>query len=318
VDTNHIPVVGYAAVLRAISVDEAIDRTRQAFVDFANGDVVMPPKVYLDSPPHGDFRAMPARGRSLAMLKWVTSFPDAPRSGVPVVSALVCLNDATTGAPLMLLDGRSITALRTGAVAAVAATALARDDARTAAVIGCGVHGSWVARCLVAAGFTEGACVDPDPARAAALADEVGWKTATLADAFRHDIVSCVTPGASPVVTAADLRPGVHLNLLGADGPGKHEANSDALARCQLFCDDWEQASHSGEIATAVASGSVTRDDVTELGGVVAGRAAGRADASAITAFDSTGLAIQDLAIAAAVYDGYRRGEVDAATVDLS
>ncbi len=91
----------------------------------------MPPKVYLESPPFGDFRAMPARGDGLALLKWVTSFPGNPRRGLPTVTGLVCLSDASNGEPLMLLDARSVTALRTGAVAAVASQALARAGARS-------------------------------------------------------------------------------------------------------------------------------------------------------------------------------------------
>src|SRR5207253_9394638 len=101
----------------------------------------MPAKVYLESPPHGDFRAMPARGGGLALLKWVTSFPGNPARGLPTVTGVICLSDADTGEPLVLMDARSVTALRTGAAAAVASRALARDDARSAGLIGCGLHG---------------------------------------------------------------------------------------------------------------------------------------------------------------------------------
>ena len=106
-----------------------------------SGDWSMPAKVYLQSPPFGDFRAMPARGDGFAMLKWITSFPANPANGLPTVQGLICLSDADTGTPLMILDARSVTALRTGAVAAVAAQALARSDARSVGVIGCGLHG---------------------------------------------------------------------------------------------------------------------------------------------------------------------------------
>jgi ornithine cyclodeaminase/alanine dehydrogenase-like protein (mu-crystallin family) len=105
--------------------------------------------------------------------------------------------------------------------------------------------------------------------------------------------------------------------MLGADGPGKAEATAGAVASCALFCDEWEQASHGGELTAAVGAGLVARAHVTELGAVLAGEAAGRPGPEAVTLFDSTGLAIQDLAIAAAAYDAWRRGDVEAVTVEL-
>jgi ornithine cyclodeaminase/alanine dehydrogenase-like protein (mu-crystallin family) len=277
----------------------------------------MPAKVYLESPPYGDFRAMPARGGDLALLKWVTSFPGNPAHGLPTVSGVVCLSDARTGVPLAILDGRAVTALRTGAVAAVAALALAREDARTVGIVGCGLHGAWAARCLAAAGYGPGVCCDPRREPAQALARELDWSTGDRAAALSCDVVCCVTPGAEPVVDVADLHPGLHLNMLGADGPGKAEATVAAVVACALFCDEWAQASHGGELTGAVEAGVVTRAMVTDLGAVLAGDAPGRPDAAAVTLFDSTGLAIQDLAIAAAAYDAWRDGRVDAVTVEL-
>ncbi len=113
--------------------------------------------------------------------------------------------------------------------------------------------------------------------------------------------------GAEVVVEAGDLRPGLHLNMLGADGPGKAEASVEAVARCALFCDEWAQAAHGGELTAAVEAGLVTRERVTDLGAVLTGAAPGRSSADAITLFDSTGLAIQDLAIVRALLDGGAR-----------
>jgi ornithine cyclodeaminase/alanine dehydrogenase-like protein (mu-crystallin family) len=260
---------------------------------------------------------MPARGGDLAMLKWISSFPGNPERGLPTVMGVVVLSDAATSAPVALLDARSVTALRTGAVAAVAARALAREDARTIGLIGCGLHGAWAARCLAAAGYGPGVCADPRPQAAQAVADELGWGVGARADALACDVVCCVTPGAEPVVDAGDLRPGTHLNMLGADGPGKAEATVAAVAACALFCDEWAQASHGGELTAAVEQGAVTRDMVTDLGAVLAGDAAGRPGPEAVTLFDSTGLAIQDLAIAGAAFEAWRDGRVQAATVEL-
>ena len=312
-----VPVIDHDAVLRAISPSEAIDAVRRGFVEYASGDWEMPPKVYLESPGHGDFRAMPARGAGLAILKWVTSFPGNPKAGLPVVLGVICVSSAETGEPLALVDVRAVTALRTGAVAAVAAQELAREDARTAGIVGCGLHGAWAARCLAAAEFGPGVCFDVDPEAAGALAGELGWEAGAREDALACDVVTCVTPGHEPVVHTADLRPGLHLNMLGADGPGKAEAELEAVARCRLFCDEWAQASHGGELTGAVEAGSVSREEVTELGAVLTGRAEGRGRPDEMTLFDSTGLAIQDLALCQAVLDGWRAGAAKPPSVRL-
>src|SRR3954464_1365630 len=150
----EIPAFDHDAVLRAVSPAEAIERVRDAFVRHHDGEWVMPSKVYLDAPDGpGDFRAMPARGGGIAILKWVTSFPGNPERGLPVVLGVICVSSAESGELAALVDVRSVTALRTGAVAAVAAQELAREDATTVGIVGCGLHGSWAARCLAAAEY---------------------------------------------------------------------------------------------------------------------------------------------------------------------
>jgi alanine dehydrogenase len=313
----RLPVLDHAAVLSAVSPAAAIDTVRDAFLRFQRGEWSMPAKIYLQSPPHGDFRAMPARGGGFALLKWITSFPGNPARGLPTVMGVICLSDAETGQPLMLLDARSVTALRTGAVAAVATGALAANGAASVGIVGCGLHGAWTARCLAAAGYGPGVCFDPRASAAEALAEELGWRPRSRIEATRCDVVCCVTPGAEVVVDVGDLRPGLHLNMLGADGPGKAEATIGAVASCALFCDEWEQAAHGGELTGAIAAGLVTRDQVTELGAVLAGDAPGRPGPAAVTLFDSTGLAIQDLGVAVAAYQAWRAGAVEAQTVSL-
>ena len=118
--------------------------------------------------------------------------------------------------------------------------------------------------------------------------------------------MTCVTPGSAPVVTEADLRPGMHLNMLGADGPGKAEATIEAVAACELYCDEWAQAAHGGELTGAVEAGLVTRESVTDLGAVLAGEIAAPSGGERATLFDSTGLAIQDLAVAVAALEALR------------
>src|SRR4051794_30105225 len=251
-------------ILDAVGVDETIARVRDAFVRHRRGEWVMPAKVYLDSPPHGDFRAMPARGGELAMLKWISSFPSNRDRQLPTVIGVLVVSDATTSEPLAVLDAGAVTALRTGAVAAVAAEALAAR--RGASLIGCGVNGAYAGRALAAAGFGPGVCHDADQEAAERLAAELGWRAGSRADALAQDVVTCVTPGHEIVIDAGDLRPGLHLNMLGADGPGKAEASIGAVASCALFCDEWEQASHGGELTGAVEAGLVARDRVAHPG----------------------------------------------------
>jgi alanine dehydrogenase len=312
-----VPVLDHDAVLAAVSPRAAIDVTREAFLKHRRGEWLMPAKVYLEAPPHGDFRAMPALGDGLAILKWISSFPSNPARGLPTVMGTLLVSDAMTSEPLAILDARAVTALRTGAVAPVAARALAKPGATTVGIVGCGLHGAWTARCLAADGYGPGVCFDPRPEAAQALASELGWTVGTREQALDAEVVCCITPGAEVVVDAGDLHPGQHFNMLGADGPGKAEATIGAVASCALFCDEWAQASHGGELTGAVEEGLVTRDRVTDLGAVLAGEVPGRPGPEAVTLFDSTGLAIQDLAIARAAVDALRDGRVAAQQINL-
>lgn len=296
-------VLDSAALLETIPPGRAVELTREAFLRHRRGEWEMPAKVYVEAPPDGDFRAMPARGSGYACLKWVTSFPGNPSRGLPVVAGALLLSSAETGELLAILDCGTVTSLRTGAAAAVASQALARPDASSVGVIGCGVNGAWAARCLAAIGYRTGVCSDIDAGAARTLADELGWEVGSREEAVAADVVVTVTPGSSPVVLTGELAAGAHISVLGADAHGKAEVEASELRRCALFCDQWEQASGGGELAGPVSRGEVGRGDVTDLGAVLAGETPGRADPDQITLFDSTGLAIQDLAIAIAAYE---------------
>jgi ornithine cyclodeaminase/alanine dehydrogenase-like protein (mu-crystallin family) len=313
---SPIPAFNHDAVLAAIDPLEAIERVRDGFVRHAHGEWRMPPKVYVTED-RGDFRAMPASGGGLAILKWITSFPGNAERSLPVVMGVIAVSSADDGRLLALVDARAVTALRTGAVAAIAAQELAREDAASVGIVGCGLHGAWAARCLAAAEFEQGVCFDPDPEAAGTLAGELGWEAGPLDDALACDVVTCVTPGAEPVIRESDIRPGLHLSMLGADGPGKAEAEPGAVAACELFCDEWEQASHGGELTGAVGAGLVDRTRVTDIGAVLTGVAPGRSSPEAATLFDSTGLAIQDLALCHALMEAHDAGIAGGSTVSL-
>jgi alanine dehydrogenase len=303
--------------MAAVDPRTAIDRVRAAFERFAAGDWVMPAKVYLDAPPNGDFRAMPARGDGFALLKWVTSFPGNSARGLPVVTGALLLSDSDSGELRAIMDCAAVTSLRTGAVAALSAEVLATPGARSVGIIGSGVNGTWAARCLAAAGYGPGVCADARREAAESLASELGWAPGEREEAAAQNVVVTVTPGSEPVIADSDLRDGQHIAALGADAKGKGEVELAAFRRCTLFCDEWEQSAAGGELAGAVAKGTVTRQYVTELGDVIAGRAKGRSSDAEITLFDSTGLAIQDLGIATAVYEAWREGRIQAPLATL-
>ncbi len=298
-DPNRIPVIGASALERVVALDAAVDEVSRAFVRHRRGEWAMPSKVYVGAYPAGDFRAMPAIGDGHAILKWVTSFPGNPAIGLPTVMAMVLVSSAVDGSPQALLEGATVTALRTGAAAVLAAETLGRQGAQGAAVIGLGPNGRMAARAFLARGRRDVVLWDRDEERRTAVAQRLGVAVAaSLEDALAADLLVTVTPGHEVLLGDGALRPGQHVSLMGADGPGKAEIAASELARASVFCDDWEQASHGGEITHALEQGLLARADVREIGAVLAGEVPGRRSDDEITVFDSTGLAIQDLAIA--------------------
>jgi alanine dehydrogenase len=315
-----VPFFSARHVYEALDPHEAVDAAREAFVAHARGEWFMPSKVYVPAPPDGDFRAMPASGAGHAVLKWVTSFPGNPERGLPTVSGVVLLSDAATGELRALLDAAAVTALRTGAAAVLAAETLGRPDAGPAAVVGCGVNGRTVARTFLARGRSV-LLWDTRREQAELVAGELGAGAELAVD--RHAVLSAdavvsVTPGAEIVFAPGSLRPGQHVSLMGADGPGKSEIAVEELLRARVVCDEWEQASHNGDIARAAADGRLTRADVAELGRVLLGEESGREHADDITVFDSTGLAVQDLAVALAVHRRFRANPRASAFVEVT
>ena len=310
-----VPVFSAEHVNAAVPPDRALEAVREAFVAYARGEWTMPPKVYVPAYPAGDFRAMPALGGGHALLKWVTSYPGNPAAGLPTVMGVVLVSDASNGVLRAVLDAGAVTALRTGAAAVLAAETLGRADAASAAVIGAGVNGKAAARTFVARG-RDVLLWDVDEQRAEQAAEALGARVApSREEALAADLLVTVTPGREIVLGAGSLQPGQHASLMGADGPGKAEIAVEELARVRVFCDDWEQASHNGDLVHAVEAGVLDRGDVTQLGDVLAGTAEGRLADDDATVFDSTGLAIQDLAVALAALG--RADELDLTSLDF-
>src|SRR5437588_6571740 len=172
-----IPVFSRTHVEAAVSPERALEAVRDAFVAYARGEWTMPPKVYVPAYPAGDFRAMPALGAGHALLKWVTSFPGNPAQGLPTVTGLVLLSDASNGMLVAALDAGAVTALRTGAAAVLAAETLGRGEAGPAAVIGAGVNGEATARTFIEQG-REVLLWDVDELRSNEVAERIGARVA--------------------------------------------------------------------------------------------------------------------------------------------
>jgi ornithine cyclodeaminase/alanine dehydrogenase-like protein (mu-crystallin family) len=241
------------------------------------------------------------------------NFPNNAVHGLPTIQGLILLADAEVGTPLALLDSMEITTLRTGAATAVAAKYLARPDARTVALIGCGNQG-WVqlrSVCRVRR-LTNARVYDRDRSRAEELArglrTELGLEIEVSKDATSaargSDIVVTCTSSHQPILTLGDVTPGAFVAAVGADFPEKQEIAPALLAASRVVVDVLDQAATFGDLHHAIAAGAMRREDVAaELGQIVAGRASVSPNGRDVIVFDSTGMALQDVAAAAAVYE---------------
>lgn len=293
-----------------ITMNEVVPAVEAAFGAYGRGKVNMPAKVYLDLPQYaGDFRAMPAYMAGAAGVKWVNSHPENPaKHDLPSVMGVYILSDPDNALPLAIMDATWLTALRTGAAGAVASKYLAVERPRTLGFIGCGVQ----ARVLLdahrvvlgdAMESLELRMADVNRDAAARFAKEVGGTVVSLENASGCDIVCTTTPSRAPVVQRSWVSPGSHINAMGADAEGKQELDPELLKAAKVVIDDPTQAHHSGEVNVPLHKGQLSAEDIHgTLGEIVAGTKAGRSG-DEITVFDSTGLAIQDVAVARAVYD---------------
>jgi alanine dehydrogenase len=320
-------LLGPGDVEASARLSAIIDAVEGAFDADARGETQMPAKSYIDLPEYnGDFRSMPAYidaregvGESweAAGVKWVNSHPDNPdRHGLPTVMGTMIYSDPETALPLSLLDGTTLTRLRTGAAAAVATKHLARTDATSLGLVGAGVQaGTQLEAVAEVRDIRRVVVADVDEERVAAFVERYGddfeVRAGTNAEAARCDVLSTTTPVEEPVVSEVGER--THINAMGADAAGKHEIADDVLLDAKLVIDDYDQCTHSGEINVPWREGLLSEADLyAELGEVVAGEKPGRTDDDGVTVFDSTGLAIQDVAAAHVVYEGAR--ETDAGT----
>lgn len=308
-------VLTAAEVLQVLDMDLALRAAREAFLAYGEGRVNMPPKAYLTLA-KGDFRAMYGEiflsEAHVCGLKWVNVHPGNPQVGLPTVMAKILLNDPETGREWADMDGTHITNYRTGAAGGLAAEVLSRPESRRLGVIGAGAQArTQIAAVLKVRPIEEVIICDCALARARSLVEETAGAyrvKVTLAPTPKEtaeaaDILVTATPSTAPLVSREWVRPGTHINAIGADAAGKQELDPAILQAAKIVVDDWAQARHSGEINVPLSRGELVPEQVYgSLGEVVARKKPGRERPEEITVFDSTGLIIQDLALGWAVY----------------
>ena len=307
-------------IARLVDVPMTIRVTREAFKAMACGKAVMPQKLYLNLPDGSDFRAMPAylAHPPASGIKWVNVHLRNRRVGLPTVMAVIVINDPATGFPLAVMDGLLITKLRTAAAGAVAARALARRESRVVGLIGCGAQADAQVEALAAVfrlsrvkvwGYLSGEAAGFCRRMRRTLARVTFEPCRTVEGAVRDtDIVVTITPSRRPLVRWSWLSPGTHINAIGADAPGKEELEPRLLKGATVVVDEREQALHGGEINVPVSHGQFRPGDIhATLGEILIGKKPGRRSAWELTVFDSTGLAIHDVALGAEVIRRARR-----------
>ncbi|MDD1745362.1 MAG: alanine dehydrogenase [Candidatus Methanoperedens sp.] len=286
----------------------------EAFRQHGLKKVQMPPKLYLYFKKHnGDLRTMPAylEEADITGVKIVNVHPDNPKKGLPTVMALVILNSTKTGAPLAVMDGTLLTDMRTGAAGGIAVKYLARKNSKVVGFVGSGNQAKTQLMAI-------NEVIDIGEVKVTSISEKsnlefkdnmekkVGCEI-TVKSSIREvsdcDILVTTTPSREPIVKNEWIPDGTHINAIGADAPGKEELDPAILKRAKVVVDDIPQASHSGEVNVPISKKLITIKDICcELGEVIVGKKKGRVSDSDITVFDSTGLAIQDVATADMVY----------------
>ncbi|MFA5337548.1 MAG: alanine dehydrogenase [Candidatus Omnitrophota bacterium] len=297
-----------------VSMKAAVLAVEDVFKQQGLGKTQMPSKIYLHLDKYaGDFRAMPAYAEKLSkcVLKWVNVHPNNRKFGLPTVMAVIILSDPKNGFPLCIMDGTFVTNLRTGAAGAVAAKYLAQKDSKIVGMVGCGEQAkTQLEGLLLNFKIKEIKLWSKDNSCTKSFTGKMkfGKEKITVCKSIEDcvkesDIVVTTTPSRKSIVKYGWLKQGCHINAIGADSRGKEELEPLILKKAKVVVDSFAQASHSGEINVPFSKGLIARSDIyAELGSIICGKKKGRTNKNEITVFDSTGLAIQDLAVTNLIY----------------
>jgi ornithine cyclodeaminase/alanine dehydrogenase-like protein (mu-crystallin family) len=312
----RVLILSHRDVLAALTPEACAEAMAAALVKQASGETYMPLRSVMMPPEAPGFMGLmpgwrgPQQGDTGAFaLKAVCIMPGNPARGLDAHQGLVTLFDGETGVPTAILDAAAITEIRTAAVTAVATSVLARSDARILAILGAGTQARAHLRALAGVrDFEQLRVYAPTEAHArAAIGQAAGLRAEltvarTAEEAVRGaDVVVTATSARQPVLRRDWLKPGAHVNAVGASSPQAREIDTATVAASALFCDSRESLrNEAGEFRLAIADGLIAGEEHVraELGEVLAGIAPGRRDAAELTLFRSLGLAVEDLAAA--------------------
>lgn len=305
--SDALPFLDGDRIRQSVPMAELLDAVDSAYRDVASGRDQSPLRSHVGLS-DGSLLLMPGvrEGGAGASVKLVTVMPGNAERGLPTIHAIVVWFDAETGRPLALLDGAAVTAMRTGAASGVGTRLLARADAETLGVIGAGGQAEWQIRAVLAARPIRRVLVHArDPSRRASFARRMAEATGVAVEgvtsaeeAVREaDVVCCATTSSSPVFDASWVRPGTHVNGIGAFHLGMVELPPELFGRADAVAIDSREAAmaEAGDVVSAIDGGFVSGDALVEIGTVDRSWVAAR-DPDAITVFKSVGLAIQDVA----------------------
>jgi len=312
-----ILLLGDREVRALLTMEDAIKAVEDVFKEKNLGRVQTPLKTFLFYEKYnGDHRFMPAYLEKLdiAGVKIVNTHPENRKKySLPTVAGIIVLATPKTGEILTILDATWITVVKTAAASAVATKYLARNNSETLGLVGAGLQAIahieafaqimklkkvkvWSRTSETAKKFVQ---------RMTRQYSEIRFSMAKdVEDAVKDsDVVATITPSRQPIVMVDWVKPGAHINAMGADAPGKQELDPEILKKAKIVVDDLEHSSHSGEINVPLAQGIISEKDIYgEMGEIALGRKPGRASPNEITVFASTGVAIQDIAVAEVVY----------------
>jgi len=290
-----------------LNMPDTMKAVEDAFRAWIQGTCDMPPKAYL-TVDQGDFRAMPAALPGAAGMKWVNVHPRNPSRGVPTVMAVLVYSDPETGYPLAVMDGTEITAYRTGAAAAIASKYLACQDSHCLGIIGAGSQAyTQILAHVEVFNLKQIKVFDCSRAAIGKLVKSFpGYplKECSLEETAASDIVCTLTTSEVPILKKEWVTSGTHINAVGADAKGKQELEPSILKEAIVVVDDLRQASAAGEINVPISKGFFTINEVyANLAEIIIRKKQGRTDDKQVTVFDSTGIAIEDIAVAKLVFE---------------
>ncbi|HSF15037.1 MAG TPA: ornithine cyclodeaminase family protein [Vicinamibacteria bacterium] len=304
-------------VKRLLGLEDCMDAVERALELHAKG-LAAPPGILGIHAQDGGFHIkaglLKLGRRPYFAAKTNANFPaNAKRFGLPLIQGVIALFDAENGRPLALMDSMEITILRTGAATGVAAKLLARTDAKVATICGCGNQGRISLEALASVRpLNRVYAYDVDESRARRFAAEMSEETGIAIEAVQNltpavgdsDICVTATPSKRYFIHPGLVSPGTFIAAVGADNEEKQEIDPALIASSKVVVDSLEQCATIGDLHHALEDGLMARADVhAELGEVIAGLKEGRTSESEVIVFDSTGIALEDVAAAATVYE---------------